>query len=306
MLIRLLALGALLLPAATPAAEQDSLWTAKTFGGLELRGIGPAFMSGRIADIAIHPDRTSTWWVAVGSGNVWKTTNAGTTWKPVFDGEGSYSVGCVTIDPKRPDVVWVGTGENVGGRHVGYGDGVYRSLDAGKTWKNMGLGKSEHIGRIVVDPRDSDVVFVAAQGPLWSAGGDRGVFKTTDGGGTWTKILGAGEYTGANEVVMDPTNPDVLYASLHQRFRNVAVLVNGGPESGIWKTTDGGATWRKLETGLFLEKSEGGATKDEEKDMGKIGLAISPQDSRVVYATIERAHRKGGFYRSSNGGESWE
>jgi len=300
------AVAALLLPAAVAAAESGDRWTAESFEGLELRNVGPAFMSGRIADVAIHPERTSTWWVAVGSGGVWKTTNAGTTWKSVFEQEGSYSIGCVTIDPRRPDVVWVGSGENVGGRHVGYGDGVYKSLDAGKTWTNTGLGNSEHVGSIVVDPRDSDVVFVAAQGPLWSAGGDRGVFKTTDGGATWAKVLGAGEWTGANEVVMDPSNPDVLYASLHQHARNVASLVNGGPESGIWKTTDGGATWRELETGLFLKKDEGGATKDEEEEMGKIGLAVSPQDPRVVYATIERAHRKGGFYRSSNGGESWQ
>jgi photosystem II stability/assembly factor-like uncharacterized protein len=299
-------LTGLAMPALASGADEDSRWTPDTFKGLELRSIGPAFMSGRIADIAIHPERTSTWYVAVGSGGVWKTTNAGTTWTPIFDEEGSYSIGCISLDPNRPEVVWVGTGENVGGRHVGFGDGIYRSLDAGKTWTNLGLGSSEHIGRIVVDPRDSNVVFVAAQGPLWSAGGERGVYKTTDGGVTWEKILGAGEYTGANEVVMDPSDPDVLYASLHQRFRNVASLVDGGPESGIWKTTDGGVTWRELETGLMLKKDAGNATKDEEEEMGKIGLAISPQDPAVVYATIERAHRKGGFYRSTNGGESWE
>jgi photosystem II stability/assembly factor-like uncharacterized protein len=287
-------------------ANGDSRFQAETFEGLELRGIGPALMSGRIADIAIHPDRPSTRYVAVGSGNVWKTTNAGTTWEPIFDDQGSYSIGCVTLDPNRPETVWIGTGENVGGRHVGYGDGVYKSLDGGRTWSNVGLGQSEHIGNIVVDPRDSNVVYVAAQGPLWSAGGDRGLFKSTDGGGTWNKILGGGEYTGVNEVVMDPRDPEVLYAATHQRFRNVAALVNGGPESGIHKSTDGGTTWRELETGLMPEKDEEEKDKDEEEEMGKIGLAISPQDPDVVYATIERAHRKGGFYRSSDGGESWE
>ena len=267
---------------------------AATFKGLELRGIGPALMSGRIADIAIHPDDQSTWYVAVGSGNVWKTTNAGTTWKPIFDDQGSYSVGCVTIDPSNPEIVWVGSGENVSGRHVGYGDGVYKSLDGGESWKRAGLEKSEHISKIIVDPRDSNVVYVAAQGPLWSEGGERGLYKTTDGGETWGLTLSSGEYTGVTDIVMDPRNPDVIYAATHQRMRNVATLVDGGPESGIYRTSDAGTNWRELTNGL---------PKD---DMGKIGLAISPQNPDVVYATIELAHRKGGTYRSANGGGSWE
>lgn len=262
--------------------------------GLQWRSIGPALTAGRIADIAINPKDHSQWYVAVGSGGVWKTDNRGTTWQPVFDGQSSYSIGSVTIDPNDTNVIWVGTGENVGGRHVGYGDGVYKSLDGGKTWTNMGLKNSEHIGMIVVDPRDSNVVFVAAQGPLWSAGGDRGLFKTTDGGKTWNLILSAGEYTGANEVHLDPRNPDVIYASLHQRFRNVAALMNGGPESGIHKSTDGGKTWRELTNGIPKE------------DKGKIGLAISPANPDVVYATIELAQRTGGFWRSTDAGGSWE
>jgi len=272
----------------------DSRMKAGTFEGLELRGIGPALMSGRVADIAIHPDDSSTWYVAVGSGNVWKTTNAGTTWEPIFDDQGSYSTGCVTIDPTNPEVVWVGTGENVSGRHVGYGDGVYKSLDGGKSWKRVGLEQSEHISKIIVDPRDSNVVYVAAQGPLWSGGGERGLYKTTDGGESWGLILSSGEYTGVTDIVMDPRNPDVIYAATHQRMRNVAALVDGGPESGIYKTSDGGENWRQLKNGL------------PKQDMGKIGLAISPQNPDVVYATIELAHRKGGTYRSANGGGSWE
>ena len=278
-----------------PASEEDSSrLTAKTFAGLELRSIGPALMSGRIADIAVHPRDQSTWYVAVGSGGVWKTENAGTTWMSIFDGQPSYSIGCITLDPKRPETVWVGTGENVGGRHVGYGDGVYRSLDGGTTWEQRGLATSEHIGNIVVHPEDSNVVYVASQGPLWSAGGERGLFKTTDGGANWEKILGGGDYTGVNEVRMHPEAPDVLLATTHQRFRNVAALINGGPESGIHKSTDGGKTWRELTNGI------------PEDDKGKIGLAISPQDPDVVYATIELAHRKGGFFRSTDGGETWE
>jgi len=274
--------------------EDDSLLNTDALAGLKMRGIGPAFMSGRVADIAVHPTDPGTWYVAVGSGGIWKTTNSGTTWQPIFENEGSYSVGCVTIDPHDPATIWVGSGENVSGRHVGYGDGVYRSRDGGQTWENLGLKESEHIGRIVVHPDDPNRVFVAAQGPLWSAGGERGVYLTTDGGATWEQILAAGEYTGANEVLMDPSNPDVLYAVLHQRFRDVAALVNGGPESGIHKSTDGGKTWRELKAGLPKE------------NMGKIGLAISPLRSEVVYAAIELGGRKGGFWRSANGGESWE
>ena len=297
----ILVLTLTVLPAAVGKQAKDQTeeengprLAAKTFAGLELRSIGPAFMSGRIADIAIHPDDLSTWYVAVGSGNVWKTENAGTTWKPIFDDQGSYSIGALALDPNNPNTVWVGTGENVGGRHVGYGDGVYRSLDGGDSWQNMGLESSEHIGKILVDPQDSNVVYVAAQGPLWSAAGERGLFKSVDGGQTWEKVLGDGDHTGVNDVVMDPRDPQVLYAATHQRFRTVAALIDGGPETAIHKSTDGGVTWRKLGEGL------------PEEDMGRIGLAISPQNPDVVYATIELAWRQGGFYRSADGGETWE
>ena len=277
-------------------AEEDTKpgMNKQTFSGLKWRGIGPALMSGRIADIAIDPERRSTWYIAVGSGGVWKTDNRGTTWKPVFDGQGSYSIGAITIDPNDHNVVWVGSGENGSGRHVGYGDGIYRSLDGGASWENMGLKGSEHIGMIRIDPRDSNVVYVAAQGPLWSGGGERGLYKTTDGGKTWNNILSGGEYTGVNEVHLDPRNPDVVYAVKHQRLRTVAALMNGGPESGIFKSTDGGASWRELTNGLPKE------------DKAKIGLAISPIDPDVVYATIELGARKGGFWRSADAGGSWE
>ena len=296
-LLALLCALVLLLPAALSADNEDKAepgMNAHTFKGLQLRNIGPALMSGRIADLVLHPENRSTWYVAVGSGGVWKTSNAGTTWQPLFDDEGAYSIGAITLDPQRPDTVWVGSGENISGRHVGYGDGVYKSLDGGKTWHNMGLGKSEHIGMIRVHPENSDVVYVAAQGPLWSGGGDRGLFKTSDGGKSWKKILGGGDYTGVSEVHMDPRNPDVLLAVTWQRLRNVAVLMDGGPESAIHKSVDGGATWRKLTEGL------------PEETMGKIGLAISTLDPDIVYATVELAQRKGGFWRSADGGETWE
>jgi photosystem II stability/assembly factor-like uncharacterized protein len=261
--------------------------------GLEFRNIGPAFSSGRIADIAIHPDDVHTWYVAVGSGNVWKTTNAGVTWETIFDDQGSYSIGCVTIDPNDPNIIWVGTGENVGGRHVGYGDGVYRSPDGGKTWKNVGLKQSEHIAEIIVHPENSSVVFVAAQGPLWNSGGERGLYKTTDGGNNWKQVLAANEWTGVTDIAMDPDNPDRIYAAAWQRHRTVAAYMGGGPGSGIHRSTDGGETWEKLSTGL------------PSSNMGKIGIAISPFDTDIIYAAIELDRRTGGLFISRDGGSSW-
>jgi photosystem II stability/assembly factor-like uncharacterized protein len=280
-------------PAVKPAAPA-SLITGELLSGLGFRNIGPAIMSGRISDVVIHPKRRATWYVAVGSGGVWKTENAGTTWTPIFDGQGAYSIGCITLDPSNPETVWVGTGENVSGRHVGYGDGVYKSLNGGKTWTNMGLKNSEHIGRILVDPRNAAVVFVAAEGPLWSPGGERGLYKSTDGGKTWAVSLAISKDTGVTSAELDPSNPDTLYAAAYQRRRSVAAFVGGGPESAIYKSEDAGKTWRKLTVGLPTG------------DVGKIGLAVSPIDPRVVYATIEATPDERGFYRSANRGESFE
>ena len=275
-------------------AEDKDVWSSGTFSGLKLRHIGPALTSGRISEIAVEPGNSKVWYVAVSSGGVWKTENAGTTFKPVFDGESSYSIGTVTIDPSNPNVVWVGTGENNSQRSVGYGDGVYKSVDRGKSWKNVGLKESEHIGKIIVHPDDSNVVYVAAQGPLWGPGGDRGVYKTTDGGETWTQVLEISENTGASDLVMDPRDPDVLYASAYQRRRRVWTLINGGPESAIYKTADGGENWTKLSRGL------------PKGDVGRIGLAISPVEPDKLYAVIEAAEDAGGFFRSIDGGASWE
>ena len=266
---------------------------AALLSGMKFRNIGPALMSGRIADIAIHPVSQSTWYVAVGSGGVWKTENSGTTWQPVFEGQTSYSIGCLTIDPGNPERIWVGTGENVGGRHVGYGDGVYMSEDGGKSWKNMGLKLSEHVSRIVVHPADPLTVWVAAQGPLWSKGGERGVYKTIDGGKNWKRVLGDEEWTGATDLLIDPRDPRRLYAATWQRHRSVAAYIGGGPGSGIYRSEDGGETWEKLTNGL------------PGSDMGKIGLAISPQQPDVLYAAIELERRTGGVFRSNNRGASW-
>jgi len=196
----------------TIAADDESRLNADTFEGLALRNIGPAFLSGRISDVLIHPVNENLWYAAAGSGGVWRSDNAGTTWTPIFDEQGSYSIGCLAADPNNPHVIWVGTGEDGGGRHAGYGDGVYRSGDRGKTWKNMGLPDSEHISKIFVSPDDSNIVYVAAQGPLWNTGGDRGFFKSSDGGKTWKKTLGDDEWTGVTDIVVDSRDPNDLAA----------------------------------------------------------------------------------------------
>ena len=293
------ALG-LVLPASPTLAQKRNdkskkpELTSSTVSGLKFRNIGPAFMSGRVTEIAVDPVRRSTWYVAAASGNVWKTENAGTTFKPIFDRYGSYSIGTVAVDPNNRFVVWVGTGENNSQRSVGYGDGVYKSLDGGKSFKKMGLANSEHIARILIDPRNSDIVYVAAQGPLWASGGDRGLYKTTDGGETWDLVLEISENTGVTDVHFDPRNPDVLYAAAYQRRRHVWTLIDGGPESGVYKSTDAGATWRKINKGL------------PGVDKGRIGLAVSPVHPDVIYAIVEAADNKGGFFRSEDGGENWK
>lgn len=271
----------------------DAIWSDENFSGLKFRGIGPALMSGRISDIAINPQDENTWYVAVGSGNVWKTVNAGVTWTPIFDDQGSYSIGCVTIDPNNPNVVWLGTGEDLGGRHFGYGDGVYRSEDGGKSWENMGLENSEHVSKIVIHPNDSNTIWVASQGPLWSSGGERGVFKSTDGGETWRLILSDNEWTGATELVLDPRDPDRIYAVLWQRHRTVAAYMGGGPGTAIYRSEDGGENWKKLSKGL------------PKSNLAKIGFDISKHDPDIIYAAIELDRRSGGMYKSTDRGESW-
>jgi len=260
--------------------------------GLSWRGIGPAFMSGRISEVAVDPSDSSTWYVSAASGGVWKTTNAGVNFEPIFDSYGSYSVGTVVVDPKNPLVVWVGTGENNSQRSVAYGDGIYKSVDGGRSFENMGLEESEHIARILIHPDNSDIVYVAAQGPLWRSGGDRGVYMTGDGGESWTKILDISENTGISDLVVDSRDPDVMYAAAYQRRRHVWTLLDGGPEAGIYKTADGGESWNELTKGL------------PSGDIGRIALAISPQDPDVVYSLVDAAEERG-TYVSTNAGASW-
>ncbi len=290
----LMGVATLCVQAAEEATNSPTGLPAALFSGLKPRSIGPALMSGRIGDFAVNPRNPAEYYIAVASGGVWKTVNAGVTWTPIFDSQGSYSIGCLALDPANPSVLWVGTGENNSQRSVGFGDGIYLSRDAGKSWKNMGLTNSEHIGTIRIHPKNMDVVYVAVQGPLWKSGGDRGLYRTRDAGKKWERILHINEDTGINEVHLDPRDPNVLYASAYQRRRHVWTLVNGGPDSAIHKSTDGGQTWRKLTEGI------------PSVDKGRIGLAISPANPDILYAIIEAADQKGGVYRSTNRGESWE
>jgi photosystem II stability/assembly factor-like uncharacterized protein len=278
----------------TNSFGQNQTIDASIFSGLKLRNLTPAKTSGRVVDVAIHPTNRSIRFVAVASGGVWKTTNAGTTWTPVFDNEGSYSIGTVEFDMNNPMIVWVGTGENNAQRSVSKGDGIYKSTDGGNTWKNMGLKTSEHIGKIAIHPTNSDIVYVASQGSVWKAGGDRGLYKTIDGGTTWERVLHISEDTGISDVTLDPRNPDILIASAYQRRRHFGVLVGGGPEGGAFKSVDGGATWQKLKGGF------------PQGDLGRIGLARSPQKPDVLYALVAGTEKTKGFYRSEDNGSSWK
>ncbi|MDO9377082.1 MAG: hypothetical protein Q7T76_21830 [Ferruginibacter sp.] len=270
----------------------DTLSTA-IFNNIRLRSLGPAITSGRISDLAINPKNKYEYYVAVASGGVWKTTNAGVTFTPLFDGEGSYSIGCISIDPNNTNTIWVGSGEDNNQRSVAYGDGVYKSEDGGRSWKNMGLKNSEHIGEIIIDPNNSDIVYVAAYGPLWSSGGERGIYKSIDGGKTWKVALTVSENTGFNELHMDPRNSNILYAAAHQRQRKVFTYVGGGPESALYKSTDAGVTWTKIMKGL-----PGG-------EVGRIGMDVSPVEADVLYAVVE-ANEGAGVYKSNDRGASWE
>ncbi len=267
---------------------------SKTLEGLKWRSIGPALTSGRIADFAVNPENHSEWYVAVASGGLWKTLNNGTTFKPIFDNYASYSTSVIVMDPNNPNLLWLGTGENNHQRALSYGDGVYKSEDGGASWTNMGLKDSRHIGGIVIDPRNSKVVFVAAEGSAWGPGGDRGLYKSSDGGSTWNKVLDISENTGVNNIVMDPVDPDVMYATSEQRRRHVYSKIGGGPESAVYRSTDGGETWIKAMKGL------------PSVHIGGMGIAVSPVNRNVLYLIVEAAEDKGGFYRSVNRGASWE
>jgi len=275
-----------------PATKPDTARPGGPFDRLRFRMIGPAAPSGRIDDFAVFEKNPAIFYVASATGGVWKTVNNGTTFTPVFDHQNVSSIGDVTIAPNDPNVVWVGTGESNNRQSSSWGDGVYKSTDGGRSWKNMGLTESRQIPRIVVDPVDNDVVYVAALGDLWKAGGERGIYKTTDGGMTWTRVLDAGPDAGGTDLVMDPSNNKVLYAATYQRRRASWGFNGGGPNSAIWKTVDGGRSWSKLENGIPAG------------DKGRIGLDVYRRNPSIVYARVEHP-KQGGVYRSEDGGASW-
>ncbi len=305
--------GALLLASVAqgpPAAAQANDPVASLFADYSWRSIGPASAGGRITDVEALDTDFRFAIAAAASGGVWKTNNAGTTWAPIFDRYGASSIGDIAIFQKNPEILWVGTGEPNNRNSVAWGDGIYKSSDGGRTFQNVGLKNTFQISRIVTHPGNPDIVFVAAVGNLWGYTGDRGVFKTIDGGATWEKLTGGlpnDGRTGATELLIDPGNPDVLYAAFYQRLRTPWRFDSGGPNGGIFKTTDGGRTWRKLTNGL-----PAGAT-------GRIGMDIYRRNPKIVVAIVEHGFQpqRGspdyadmtklgtGIYRSEDGGETW-
>ncbi|MFN8586161.1 MAG: glycosyl hydrolase [Candidatus Eisenbacteria bacterium] len=280
-------------PDAKPTAPEPAL-SKVSLDGLAFRSIGPAVTGGRVVVIAVNPRDKSEWFVGAGHGSLFKTSNAGVTFSPVFDGESAFPIGAVAYDPSNPHTVWVGTGENNAQSYVVPGDGVYRSTDGGASWTNMGLKESQQIGAIVVHPKQPNTVWVAAYGPHRVSGGERGVFKTTDGGKTWVNVLHPSDHTGCWELYMDPRDPDVLYTVAHQRQRYLTTTIAGGDESGIYKSTDGGTTWKRLTGGL------------PQKQVGRIGMAISPVNPDRLFAVVDAKEKKDkGTYVSNDAGASW-
>ncbi len=264
---------------------------------LAFRSIGPASMDGRIDAFAVPRHDPNTIYVASATGGIWKSTNRGTTWAPIFDQQPVSSIGAIEIAPSDPSTIWVGTGEANNRQTSSWGDGVYKSTDAGATWTHMGLSDSFQISRIVIDPANPQIVYVAALGNLWGPGGERGLYKTEDGGKTWQRVLYQDENTGIADIEMDPRSSQTLFASAYERRRTVFGMNGGGPSSALYKTTDGGATWRKLYKGLPYEQGT--------IDTGRIGISIYPRDPRIVYARVESAGNSGVFC-SMDGGETWE
>jgi len=268
---------------AAPAAAA-ALDAAVVLNGLNFRSIGPTQQSGRFVDFAVPPGSPNTFYAASASGGLWKTENNGQSFEPLFDNEKVFSIGDIAVAPSDPALLWLGSGEANNSRSTYWGDGVYKSVDAGKTWANMGLKESHHVGRIVIHPKDPNVVYVAALGHLYSDNAERGVYKTADGGRTWTKVLGIaidGRSIGVVDLVMDPSDPETLYAASYDRFRRPWTLGIGGPGSGIHKTVDGGKTWTRLTNGL------------PSGVLGRIGLAVSAKNPKILYAEIENANKPG-------------
>jgi photosystem II stability/assembly factor-like uncharacterized protein len=294
------------LPLETASSQTD---ISTAISNLKYREIGPAVMGGRVADLAVVESKPQIFYVGTASGGLWKTTNHGTTWEPIFDGQTTASIGDVTLAPSNANVIWVGTGEPQNRQSSPWGNGVYKSTDAGRTWQHLGLEDTHHIGRIVVHHTNPQVAYVAAVGHLWGPNPERGVYRTRDGGLTWDLVLFVDDHTGAIDLVMHPGDPNTLIAAMYQRQRTGWGFNGGGPGSGIYRTTDGGDTWHELTNGL------------PEGDMGRIGLDMFQGDGNLVLAVIEAdardpsrgfgsqgpaSERKSGVYRSTDRGETWQ
>src|SRR5271165_1979016 len=278
-------------------AKGDAPPANDKFKGLEFRELGPAVMGGRIDDFAVVESNPNIVFVGVASGGVWKTTNNGITWEPVFDKEGVSTIGDIATAPSDPSIVWVGTGEANNRQSSSWGDGVYKSMDGGATWKHLGLKETHHIGRIVVHPTDPDTVYVAALGDLWGPNRERGVFMSKDGGATWNQTLIINEDTGVSDIAIDPQSPNILYAAAYERRRTAFGYNGGGPGSGIYRSTDSGMHWTKLGTGGVGRGLPTG-------DMGRCAVDIYRKNSNIVYVLIEHA-TAGGVYRSEDKGQTW-
>ena len=276
----------------TAQTSQNDTLVSSFMDQLDFRMIGPATTSGRISDLAVNPNNHSEYYVAAAAGGVWKTTNAGITFTPIFDQYGVQSIGCITIDPNNPNVIWVGTGENNNQRSVGYGNGLYKSEDAGKSFKNVGLKESFHIGMIQINPSNSQEIWVAAYGPLWGKKGDKGIYQSKDGGQSWNCLLNP-ENAGFNEVHLDPFNAKTIYACAHQRKRHEWTYLGGGPESSIYKSTDNGVTWNKINNGL------------PKGDKGRITMEVAQNTPGKLTAVVETQDKSGGVFVSTDYGHSW-
>ena len=291
----ILVLGMALLPSSSGAQNSSSIDLKNLFGDLRARHIGPALMSGRINDMEVHPTNNQIIYAGTAGGGVWKSNDAGTTFNPIFD-DHSQSIGAVSIDPNDPDnVIYVGTGETWTRNSVSYGDGLYKSTDGGSNWKKLGFDKSERIANIIVNPKNSKEVYVAVLGALWSDSDERGVFKSSDGGETWSKILYVDKKTGAADMTMDPKDPSILYASMWEFRRTAWSFSSGGDNSALYKSTDAGKTWNKIHNGF------------PDGQLGRLAIAIAPSDSNILYTVIEAEDpKRKGLYRSDDAGANWK
>lgn len=281
-----------LVPGLARAQESTPALRAEDVAALRMRELGPAITSGRITSFAVHPQDDRIIYAGSASGGAWKTENGGTTWKAVFEGGGSVSLGAIALDPSDPDIVWLGTGEQNSVRSSSFGDGVYRSEDGGRTWRHMGLEGSRHVGRILIHPNDPNVVYVAAMGSLWGPNPERGLYRTLDGGATWQKVLEISEYTGVVDVTMDPRDPDLLLAATFQRERRQWSMLGGGPEGGLFRSEDGGDTWARVGGGF------------PQGPVGRIGITYCQGSPDTLYGSA--VGPDGGIFRSTDGGTTWD